>query len=216
MFSFYTIWTVSKFEMRTLLRGWFFRIFAALLILGIGIFNIAAFVEASGAPWLYRALPSSIPYANLIILNLGQAIVAVFLASEFLKQDKKNDTNEVIYARSMTNAEYILGKTLGILLVFFILNLIILSLGVGFSFLSSDSSRHILAYFYYPFLISLPTLVFILGLSFFLMVTIKNQAITFILLLGYIALTIFYLNFKFFHLADFIAYNVPMIHSTIG
>ena len=216
MLSFYTIWTVSKFEMRTLLRGWFFRIFAGLAILGIGIFNIAAFVEASGAPWMYRALPASIPYANLIILNLGQAIVAIFLASEFLKQDKKNDTVEVIYARSMTNAEYILGKTLGILLVFFILNLVILSLGIGFSFLSSDSSRNILAYFYYPFLISLPTLVFILGLSFFLMVTIKNQAITFILLLGYIALSIFYLNHKFYHLADFIAYNVPMIHSTIG
>jgi len=216
MLSFYTIWTVAKFEMRTLLRGWFFRIFAGLAILSIGIFNIAAFVEASSAPWMYRALPASIPYANLIILNLGQAIVAIFLASEFLKQDKKNDTIEVIYARSMTNAEYILGKTLGILLVFFILNLIILLLGIGFSFLSSDSSRNILAYFYYPFLISLPTLVFILGLSFFLMVTIKNQAITFILLLGYIALSIFYLNHKFYHLADFIAYNVPMIHSTIG
>ena len=202
--------------MRTLLRGWFFRIFAGLAILSIGIFNIAAFVEATGAPWIYRALPSSIPYANLIILNLGQAIVAIFLASEFLKQDKKNDTVEVIYARSMTNTEYILGKTLGILLVFLFLNIVILLLGIGFSFLSSDSSREILVYFYYPFLISLPTLVFILGFSFFLMVTIKNQAITFILLLGYIALSIFYLNHKFYHLADFIAYNVPMIHSTIG
>ncbi|MEN8122791.1 MAG: hypothetical protein ABFS35_20795 [Bacteroidota bacterium] len=216
MLSFYTIWTVAKFEMRTLLRGWFFRIFAGLAILSIGGFNIAVFVDASGAPWIYRALPASIPYANLIILNLGQAIVAIFLASEFLKQDKKNDTIEVIYARSMTNAEYILGKTFGILLVFFFLNLVILLIGIGFSFLSSDSSREILTYFYYPFLISLPTLVFILGLSFFLMVTIKNQAITFILLLGYIALSIFYLDHKFYHLADFIAYNVPMIHSTIG
>ncbi|MDF1551234.1 MAG: hypothetical protein P1P88_25665, partial [Bacteroidales bacterium] len=89
-------------------------------------------------------------------------------------------------------------------------------LGIGFSFLSSDSSRSVFTYFYYPLLISVPTLVFILGLSFFLMVTIKNQAITFILLLGYIAVTIFYLNTKFYHLLDFIAYNVPMMHSTIG
>ncbi|HRW63959.1 MAG TPA: hypothetical protein P5132_10740, partial [Bacteroidales bacterium] len=76
---------IAHFEMKTLLRSWFFRIFAGLLIIGIGIFNVAVFVDASGSPWLYRALPSSIPYANLIILNLGQAIVAVFLASEFLK-----------------------------------------------------------------------------------------------------------------------------------
>ncbi|MBI9039018.1 MAG: hypothetical protein JEY97_12865 [Bacteroidales bacterium] len=216
MIKFHLIRTIARYEMRTLLRSWFFRIFAGLAVIGLGIFNVAVFVPASGAPWMYRALPAAIPYANLIILNLGQAIVAVFLASEFLKQDKKNDTVEVIYARSMTNAEYILGKALGILSVFFILNLVILMMGIGFSFISSDSTQGIWEFFFYPLLISLPTLVFILGLSFFLMILLKNQAITFILLLGYIALTIFYLNTKYYHLFDYIAYQIPMMNSTIG
>ena len=216
MISFNTIRTVAKYETRTLLRSWFFRIFAGLSIFSIGIFNIAAFVENSGAPWIYRALPAAIPYANLILLNLGQAIVAVFLASEFLKQDSKNDTVEVIYARSMTNSEYILGKSVGIISVFVILNFIILLMGIGFSFLSSDSSQNAWIVFYYPLLISIPTLVYILGLAFFLMITLKNQAITFIILLGYIALSIFYLNTKFYHLFDYIAYQVPMMNSTIG
>ncbi|WP_461632434.1 golvesin C-terminal-like domain-containing protein [Labilibaculum euxinus] len=147
---------------------------------------------------------------------MGQAIVAVFLASEFLKQDSKNDTVEVIYARSMTNSEYILGKTLGIISVFVILNFIILLMGIGFSFLSKDSSQSAWVVFYYPLLISIPTLVYILGLAFFLMIILKNQAITFIILLGYIALSIFYLNTKFYHLFDYIAYQVPMMNSTIG
>ncbi|MBN2597093.1 MAG: hypothetical protein JXR82_09960 [Marinifilaceae bacterium] len=216
MISLNTIRTVAKYETRTLLRSWFFRIFAGLSVLFIGIFNVAAFVENSGAPWIYRALPAAIPYANLIILNLGQAIVAVFLASEFLKQDSKNDTVEVIYARSMTNSEYILGKTLGIISVFVILNFIILLMGIGFSFLSKDSSQSAWVVFYYPLLISIPTLVYILGLAFFLMIILKNQAITFIILLGYIALIIFYLNTKFYHLFDYIAYQVPMMNSTIG
>ena len=81
MNSIQTIKIIARFEMKTLLRSWFFRIFAGLFIIGLGIFNVAVFVETSGAPWLFRALPASIPYANLIILNLGQAIVAVFLAS---------------------------------------------------------------------------------------------------------------------------------------
>lgn len=216
MISIHKILTVGIFEMRTLLRSWFFRIFAGLSVLGIGIFNIAANITNSGAPFIYRALPASLPYVNLLVLNLGQAIVAVFLASEFLKQDKKNDTVEVIYARSMTNSEYILGKSIGILMVFFILNIMILSLGIGFSFLSSDSSQGVLEYFYYPILISLPTLIYILGLSFFVMITTKNQAITFILLLGYIAVSIFYLDKKFYQVFDFIAYQVPMMKSTIG
>ena len=216
MISTHTIRTIAKYETRTLLRSWFFRIFAGLSILFIGIFNVAAFVSNSGAPWIYRALPAAIPYANLIILNLGQAIVAVFLASEFLKQDRKNDTVEVIYARSMTNSEYIIGKSLGIISVFIILNILILLMGIGFSFLSNDSSQGAWELFYYPLLISIPTLVFILGLSFFLMILLKNQAITFIVLLGYIALTIFYLNTKYYHLFDYIAYQVPMMNSTIG
>lgn len=216
MNSFQIIRIVANFELKTLLRSWFFRIFAGLFIIGLGIFNVAVFVDSSGSPWLYRALPAAIPYANLIILNLGQAIVAVFLASEFLKQDKKNDTVEVIYARSMTNAQYIIGKALGIISVFIILNLIILIFGIGFSFLSGDSAKGIGEFFLYPIFISIPTLVFILGLSFFLMTLLKNQAITFILLLGYIALTIFYLNEKYYHLFDYIAYQVPMMNSTIG
>lgn len=216
MSALHTIHTVAKFERKALLRSWFFRIFAGLFIAGIGIFNVAMFIESSGAPWIFRALPASLPYANLIILNLGQAIVAVFLASEFLKQDRKNDTVEVIYARSMTNFHYILGKTLGILTVFIALNFIILIIGMGFSFLSGDSAKGIAEFFLYPVLISIPTLVFILGLSFLVMILLRNQAITFILILGYIALTVFYLNEKFYHLFDFIAYNVPLLSSTFG
>ncbi len=215
-FSLNSISTVGIYEMRTLLRSWFFRIFAGLSVIGIGIFNIAANLTNSGAPFIYRALPASLPYVNLLVLNVGQAIVAVFLASEFLKQDRKNDTVEVIYARSMTNAEYILGKTLGILLVFFILNVLILSIGIGFSFLSNDSAKGILEYLYYPLLISVPTLVYVLGLSFFLMIVTKNQAITFIILLGYIAASIFYLDTRFYQIFDFIAYQIPMMKSSVG
>jgi ABC-type transport system involved in multi-copper enzyme maturation permease subunit len=207
---------IAAYEMRTLLRSWFFRIFAGGAILGLGIFNIAMNIESSGAPWMYKAIAGSVPYANLIILNLGQAVVAVFLASEFLKQDRKNDTVEVIYARSMSNGHYILGKTLGILAVFLVLNVIILLMGIGFSFLSNVTVKGIFAYFTYPLLISLPTLVFILGLSFFFMTLVKNQAVTFIVLNGYIALTIFYLNKKAFHIFDYIAYQVPMMYSSIS
>ncbi len=216
MFSLHALKTIARYEMRTLLRGWFFRIFAGLTILSLGGFNLAVFLAQSGSPWLYRALPASMPYVNLIVLNLGQAIVAVFLASEFLKQDRKNDTVEVIYVRSMTNAEYILGKTFGILAVFFILNLVVLLIGMGFSFISNDAAKGISEFFYYPLLISLPTLIFILGLAFFLMTIFKNQAITFIVILGYIALTIFYLNNQYYHIFDYIAYQVPMFNSSIA
>ncbi|MCG8410266.1 MAG: hypothetical protein MI739_03170 [Bacteroidales bacterium] len=216
MSSLQIIRVIARFEMKTLLRSWFFRIFACAFIIGLGIFDIVVFTDNSSDQWIYRALPSIIPYANLIVINVAQAIVGVFLASEFLKQDRKNDTVEVIYVRSMTNGQYVTGKALGVLFVFVILNLILLLMGMGLSFLSSESTINILEFILYPLLISIPTLVFILGLSFFLMTLLKNQAITFIILLGYIALTIFYLNEKYYQLFDFIAYKVPMMSSSIA
>ena len=48
-----------------------------------------------------------------------------------------------------------------------------------------------LSYPVYFLLISIPTLIFIIGLSIFLMLVLKNQALTFIILLGYIGLTLF-------------------------
>ena len=216
MMSIHKILTIAVYEMRTLLRSWFFRIFTGLSIVGIGIFNIVANLVISNVPFIYRALPASLPYANLLILNIGQAIVAVFLASEFLKQDKKNDTVEVIYARSMTNSEYIIGKSIGILLVFLVLNFIILSIGIASTLISGDASQSILEYLYYPLIISIPTLIYILGFSFFLMIITKNQAITFIILLGYIGLSVFYLKDRYYQIFDFIAYQIPMMNSTVG
>jgi hypothetical protein len=42
---------------------------------------------------------------------------------------------------------------------------------------------------------------------------LKNQAITFILLLGYVAITIFYLNTKYYYLFDYMAYTIPLLNS---
>src|SRR5690606_29280002 len=64
-------------------------------------------------------------------------------------------------------------------------------------------------------LISVPTLIFIMGLSFLLMSLIRNQAITFVLILGYIGITLFLLQAKFYYIFDYMAFNIPMLSSDI-
>ena len=159
------------------------------------------------------ALPSMIPFINLYIINVAQAIIAVFLASDFLKRDKKLDTTEVIYMRSMTNADYVIGKTIGNIWVFFILNFLALGMVAVFNISSPYTQFSLAPYIYYFFLISFPTLIFILGFSFFLMSVIKNQAVTFVILLGYIAATLFYLQNIYHYLFDYMAFHLPMTYS---
>lgn len=210
------ILSVAKYESKILIRSWFFKVFTVLAILILGFFDFALLImEDSGGFWLVKAIPANLPYLNLLLLNTGQAVICIFLASEFLKRDKKLDTSEVFYVRPLSNAEYVIGKIWGNLRVFLILNLIIMAIALLFNFMTSGMAVDWLAYIVYFLLISIPTLVFIIGLSIFLMLVLKNQALTFIILLGYIGLTIFYISDKFYYLFDYMAYSLPLVKSTI-
>ena len=208
--------SVAKYESKILVRSWFFRIFTLLAVVFLGFFNFAMMLmEDNFGLWFAKSVSSNIPYLNLLLLNTGQAVVAVFLSSEFLKRDKKLDTSEVFYVRPLSNAEYVVGKIWGNLRVFLFLNLLVLAIVLAFNFMASGVTVDLPAYLIYFFLISIPTLIFIIGLSIFLMLLLKNQALTFILLLGYIGLTLFYIQDKFYYLFDYMVYNLPLFKSTI-
>jgi hypothetical protein len=201
---------VAIYESKTLFRSWFFRIFSILSLVFVFFYNFATQTAVGFPNGDMIAIPSMIPFTNLYIINLAQAVIAVFLASEFLKQDKKLDTTEVVYMRPITNADYVIGKTLGNIWVFVVLNAIALGMVAIFNIASPNTRFILLPYIYYFLLISLPTLIFILGFSFFLMSIIRNQAVTFLVLLGYIAATVFYLQNEFYYVFDYMAFKLPM------
>lgn len=214
MSKLHNIQSVAKYESKLLMRSWFYRIFLILAILFLCIFNFGALVAEGGGFWIMKALPANIPYVNLMFLNTGQAIIAVFLSSEFLKSDKKLDTSEVFYVHPLSNAEYVIGKIWGNMAVFIRLDLFVILLIVIFNIVSGVSIDW-MAYGVYFLLICIPTLIYIFGLSVGLMLVLKSQAITFVVLLGYIALTLFYIGDKFYYLFDYMVYNLPLVKSTI-
>jgi ABC-type transport system involved in multi-copper enzyme maturation permease subunit len=211
----HNIRTVAHYEAKTLRRSWFFRLFAIASILFLGIMNIGVFSPIGGEDWESMAIASAIPHINLFFLNIGQAIVVIFLAADFLKRDKKLDTNEVLYTRSMSNMEYVLGKTLGILRLFIGLNILILLIALTINIISPLIKVDIASYFSFLFLISIPTIVFSLGFAFLVMSLLRNQAITFLVLLGYAALVIFYLFFRAGYIFDYMAIGLPVFKSGV-
>ncbi|MBL7094149.1 hypothetical protein ISS22_09270 [candidate division KSB1 bacterium] len=213
MLSLYKIWTVSRYETKTLWRSWFFRIFSILAIAILIMMSIGIHTKVGRTPWFLKGMDASLPYMYIQLLNIVQAIIGVFLASDFLKRDKKLDTTEVVYMRSMTNGDYVMGKSLGILMVFMALNIVVLLVAAVFHIFFAETSFSIIPYLVYPLFISFPTLVFIFGLAFLFMVLIRNQAVTFIILLGYIALTLFFLADKMHYIFDYITFNVPLMYS---
>ncbi|OFY46513.1 MAG: hypothetical protein A2Z69_00425 [Bacteroidetes bacterium RBG_13_44_24] len=211
----HNIRTVARYEATILRRSWFFRLFSIGALFFLTIMNIGLFSPVGDEPWGFISIPSSVPLFNLYILNIGQAVVVIFLAADFLKRDKKVDTNEVLYTRSMSNFEYIMGKTWGILRLFLGLDVIILIIALIVNLTSNKMTVDLLSYLYYLLIICVPTILFSLGLAFMLMSLIRNQAITFLILLGIAALDIFWLYFRFSSIFDYMAFGLPLYKSNV-
>jgi hypothetical protein len=211
----HNIRTVALYEAKTLRRSWFFRLFAIGALIIFTFMNMGLFSPVGDEPWELISIPSSLPLINLYLLNIGQALIVIFLASDFLRRDKKLDTNEVLYTRSVSNLEYITGKTWGILRLFLGLDILILCIGLLMNIISKRMTIDIMSYLWYLIIICVPTITFSLGLAFMLMSLIRNQAITFMLLLGYAALNMFYLYHRVDSIFDYMAFGFPVFKSGI-
>ncbi len=211
----HNIRTVARYEAKTLRRSWFFRLFSLGALFIFTILNIGFFSPIGDENWQMISISSSVPLVNLYLLNIGQAIVVIFLAADFLKRDKKLDTNEVLYTRSMSNFEYVIGKTWGILRLFLGLDIVILSIGMLMNIISKSMSIDFMSYISYLVIIPVPTIIFSLGLAFILMSLIRNQALTFLILLGIAALNMFYLWFRMGSIFDYMAFGIPVFKSAV-
>ena len=215
MISIHNIRTVARYEAKTLRRSWLFRLFSILALLILTMTNIGLFSPIGDEEWEFLAIPSSMPLVNLYLLNIAQSLIIIFLASDFLKRDKKLDTNEVLYTRPMSNMEYIFGKSLGILRLFLGVNILILLICFIINIISKQANIDVAAYFEYLLIISLPTLIFSLGFAYILMSIIRNQSITFLLLLGFAALNMFYLFNRMNSFFDYMLFGLPVFKSGI-
>jgi len=208
------VWANARYEMMILRRGWFFRIFAGLSLAIFVLLNVLFFSKAASyVPRIFYGLSASSPYFNMLMFNLAQIVVVALLTSDLFKRDKRINTTDVYYIRSMTNASYIFGKIIGILIIFGILNLSILVIAAIIQYVFGNTNFNILTYLWYFILIPLPAFVFVAGLSFILIRIVKNQAIVVLLVLGYFAAVMIYLRDQWFYIFDFTVLNFPLIYS---
>jgi len=213
MLQFNKLWANTRYEVITLLRGWFFRISSSLTLIILLTMSITLLSNITPVPRTFKGFSSSIPYANILLLNIVQVVIVIFISGDFFKRDTKLNTSEVFYIRSMTNATYLIGKALGVFLLFLGMIIITILYSLVIHLLFSETTFNIIPYLLYPVLISLPSFIFMIGLSFFLMRLIRNQAVVVLVLLGYFALTLFYLSVENYFIYDFMAWRIPLAYS---
>jgi len=203
----------ARYEIKILVRSWFFKIFAVASILGLIGMDIAFYSSISPAPRFFRGLDSLLPFFNTLLPHFVMVIVLVFLSTDLYKRDRKFNTTDIIYIRDITNFAFISGRISGILALFFLLDVIYLVVAAIFNIFFSDLNFIWQAYLIYLFLLVLPSSVFVVGLSFFLMHLLRNQAIVIIVVIGLLAASIFYLSEYGFLVFDIMCVRLPLIYS---
>lgn len=213
MISIRNILTISSFESKVLLRNWFFRIVALLGVGFLTLFNILVFSEVNTPRWSELSNGWVLPYTSLLIICIPQAAAVVFLATGLIKKDKKLDTNEVFFARPITNLDYVFGKALALIRLFVLLDLVLLCIPFIVGVTNPLATIQPLAYIIYPLLVSVPAIIFTTGISFLLVTLIRNQPISIVLLVGVAGVQLIYYFGKFSNILDFTAFRLPLMVS---
>ncbi|MFC1489991.1 hypothetical protein ACFL6K_02150 [Candidatus Latescibacterota bacterium] len=175
-----TIMMFALYEFKLTLRSHTFHIFAFIAsALQIAV-TVFLYLTPNLSSWGLRAIPASIPYTAALLFNALAAVGVILIATEFLNRDLKLDTATSVYYRNFPTPLYFIGKGLGIILAMLGLELLILSIPftVNLVFLA-DTPVSVVGYLLYPLIITIPSLLFIIGLSWFLMLLMKSQSFAF-------------------------------------
>lgn len=216
MMSFKNILTIARFESKVVWRNWFFRIIAIAGILFIGIFNLAEMSDLEQPSWYLLANGWMLPYITLLFIAIPQAAAVIFLATGLIKKDKKLDTNEVFFVRPISNLDYVMGKALALFKLFFILNFVLLCIPLIVGLTNPQATVNPLPFVLYPFLTSVPSIIFTTGISFLLVTIIRNQPISIVLLIGVAGVQLIYYFDKFSNILDFSAFRLSMLASEMS
>lgn len=203
--------SVAKYESKLLVRSWFFMIYMAIVALLI----VAGGLILSSNSAHFQHIASLIPYATVLVLNIIQSLIIIFMSSDYLKRDKQLDTSEVFYVRPLSNAEYLFGKVCGTIKPFLVLDIVALVIMFVLSKFGFGLDCSILDYFTYLLIVIIPSLIFFVGVSTVFMLIIGNQAVTYIIMLGISWLSLAYTGSYIGYLFDMFMTSIPLAKSDV-
>lgn len=193
--NFHNLRVVATYNARLLFRSWTFRLFLLLVFCVVIFYQLLAQTDVLvGMNTGLVSLASYIPHQNAYLFSILQVVPLVFLAGTFLGKERKVDSMDTVYYRPESNAEYIVGVSLGFIIVFTLMAGISLLGGMLLHLFASDSPFDIWIYLFYWVTMIFPGLVFALGFSFFIYTWLRHRGLSILILLVVFGLFMFKLS----------------------
>lgn len=205
---------VAHYERVLLRRNLIFTIFT-LFIIGCTLSFHIYFHSEWNVPHPPVNIPAVIPFTNAYLFSILQALAVIFLAGDFINQHKKKSTNDVFLTRPASAGEYVIGKTLAIIEMILLIDLLVIILAMTIHLFASNFSFDFSHYLFYLLTLTFPAILFMTGLSLALKILIKNAWITSLILFIFWGASISVLPPVGHGILDFIASEIPNVFSSI-
>ncbi|MGL5684085.1 MAG: hypothetical protein ACRDDZ_13695 [Marinifilaceae bacterium] len=210
---------IAHYESKLLQRSWMYRLFVVFMILFLCFYVVVGFTDIvnqnQGIAQRMCRIASILPYMLSRILFIFQPLLIVFLACGHLLKGVQTETKEVLFVRALTNGDYILGKAWGMFRAFLFLNVFACLVGIFVVVVINGMNLEIEPYLVSLLLISIPTVIFAIGLSYVVTLLTRNRAVSIILCVGYMGMSMFYWSDVANGVFDLFGFHFPLIGSDI-
>ncbi len=206
---------IARYERIMLMRSVRFRVLGGIgvaipFLLGV----LLAVLEARGVEFdSGLGLGAFIPF---YVYSYLLTIVIAFVVGDFRAADERAGVYEVVAGRPVATAALVLGKYLGVLQGLVLLSLAVLGLTVGVQAakLSILGTPFVLEpYLSYLLLMTLPGLVYMSALTFFLGAVLRQQTAVALVAVAYTLAVLFFLGERYGGIYDFGAFFAPLYYS---
>ncbi|MCQ4872352.1 golvesin C-terminal-like domain-containing protein [Butyricimonas paravirosa] len=205
--------TTIAYESKLVKRNWLFYLF----ILGILGYTLGVLIpwNINQVLWSDVALASSIPSRSVYFLNLFQSLIVAFIVCDIQRKQRKAETREVLSTRPISNGKFFLGGFLGILIPFLTVDVVFMGITMFINIFIPDSPANLWVNLFYLLTRTLPTLIFITGLSLLVNKLIKHPFISWLILIIFLYFAYSYLTTPLHGMLDFRGSLLPDSFSTL-
>lgn len=176
---------IARKQFRVIARGGLCRfsmLFTCLVVFGWQLFFQGDYFESSLTG--LSTMGSFIPYENQYLYVIISVFLLFLLVGAFWRAECKLDSTVAIYSRAESNGELLGGYFLAFIGVALLGAFVVCGVGIFVHVFFSLAPFTFLPYLFYVFTLTLPALVFYTGLTFLVLVVVREQFLALMILSG--------------------------------
>lgn len=204
---------VALYEAKQQSRRVEFHLFIFFSLVGIMACHVYWLVDSDN--WKILTLPCAFPLVNAYLFNVVQSLFAILFMTDFPRRERLQGALESILSHPINNSAYVGGKVIGNMILFGMVNAVVIASCLLFVHLGSIAPYQFGYYLFYFFTLNIPSLVFIMGISLWLIRLLRVRFLAIILLLVFLSLSVVWLPFRWHGTFDFLGSGLPNLFSDI-